>query len=65
MKKLAILVLVLCLALIYWFSIDAAYNRGVLHALEDSEMWIMEVGVDPDICILLDGDWYVHHGYIG
>ena len=64
-KALAIIVLAVLLTLCFVFSMQSAFHRGVLHAIEDSELWVMETGYDPDVFILLDGDWYVHGSYTG
>lgn len=64
-KALAILLALAALALLFHTATRCAYERGVIHAIRDSELWILENGDDPYIHIYLDGDWYVHSGYTG
>jgi hypothetical protein len=66
MKKILTTIAIVTLAaLCLVYSLQLAYNKGLEHALFDSELWIMETGDDPDVYIWLDGDWYLHAGYTG
>ena len=45
------------------------HREGVRHAIEDSEVWVLEwdagEGCDLDVHIALDDNWYTHSCYIG
>lgn len=77
MKKIAIVAVILAAL---WFTANAsriAYQAGIRHAIEDSEIWTVDVytpghpelsewnGYDQQIFITLDGETYSHGMYQG
>ena len=62
MRKLLLISAILALML---GILVLGYKCGIRHAIEDCDMWILEMGDPVTIHIDLDGNWYEHTCYIG
>ena len=60
MRKIIMLVLIVA-------ALFAAYNRGIYHAITESELYILEISSDDPIPVYieLDGNVYEHSLLVG